>query len=188
MFSISPLSHRWPQNFLLIILVFLTTGFHYVLFNCVIRPFLVFIGFNVYYTLSYFIDWCFYIFPLCACVVSLFYNLLRLFTNYYSFLKIGHTCLLCANKYYLLTYLLLNRIPFIQRLPRLRFKLSCWPWALYKLMRVCLYDNDAELVTFCVSHRLRKMYCGHARLYVCLSVRGRTPTLLHGPGCNLGAW
>jgi len=23
---------------------------------------------------------------------------------------------------------------------------------------------------------------------VCLSVRGRTPTLLHGPGCNLGAW
>ena len=28
------------------------------------------------------------------------------------------------------------------------------------------------------------MYCGHARL----SVRGRTPTLLHGRGCNLGAW
>ena len=26
------------------------------------------------------------------------------------------------------------------------------------------------------------------RVYVCLSVRGRTPTLLHGPGCNLGAW
>jgi len=23
---------------------------------------------------------------------------------------------------------------------------------------------------------------------VCVSVRGRTPTLLHGPGCNLGAW
>jgi len=36
------------------------------------------------------------------------------------------------------------------------------------------------------------MYCGHARLCVCLSVclsvRGRTPTSLHGPGCNLGAW
>jgi len=32
------------------------------------------------------------------------------------------------------------------------------------------------------------MYCGHARLCVCVSVRGRTPTLLHGPGCNLGAW
>jgi len=23
-------------------------------------------------------------------------------------------------------------------------------------------------------------------VHVCLSVRGRTPTLLHGPGCNLG--
>jgi len=36
------------------------------------------------------------------------------------------------------------------------------------------------------------MYCGHARLCVCLSVclsvRGRMPTLLHGPGCNLGNW
>jgi len=38
-------------------------------------------------------------------------------------------------------------------------------------------------MTFCVSRRRRKMYCGHAR--VCLSVRGRMPTLLHGPGCNL---
>ena len=46
------------------------------------------------------------------------------------------------------------------------------------------------LVTFCLSRRRRKMYCGHARLCVCLcvSVRGRMPTLLHGPGCNLGAW
>ena len=48
------------------------------------------------------------------------------------------------------------------------------------------------LITFYVSRRRRKMYCGHARLCVCvclsvcLSVRGRTPTLLHGPGCNLG--
>ena len=25
-------------------------------------------------------------------------------------------------------------------------------------------------------------------LSVCVSVRGRTPTLLHGPGCNLAAW
>jgi len=39
--------------------------------------------------------------------------------------------------------------------------------------------------TCCVSRRLRKMYCGNARLCVCLSVRGRMPTLLHGPGCNL---
>jgi len=41
-----------------------------------------------------------------------------------------------------------------------------------------------------VSRGPREMYCGHARLCVCvsvcLSVRGRTPTLLHGPGCNLG--
>ena len=42
------------------------------------------------------------------------------------------------------------------------------------------------VITFCVSRRRRKMYCGHARLCVCLSVRGHTPTLLHGPGCNLG--
>ena len=27
-----------------------------------------------------------------------------------------------------------------------------------------------------------------SRASVCLSVRGCTPTLLHGPGCNLGAW
>ena len=40
------------------------------------------------------------------------------------------------------------------------------------------------IITFCVSRRRRKMYYGHARL--CLSVRSRTPTLLHGPGCNLG--
>jgi len=35
------------------------------------------------------------------------------------------------------------------------------------------------------------MYCGHACLgvclWVCLSVLGRMPTLLHGPGCNLGS-
>ena len=42
------------------------------------------------------------------------------------------------------------------------------------------------LITFCVSRRRRKMYCGHARLCVCLSVRGHMPTLLHGPECNLG--
>jgi len=43
------------------------------------------------------------------------------------------------------------------------------------------------LVTFCVSRRRRKMYCGHWRRCVCLSVRGRTPTLLQqGPRCNLG--
>ena len=44
------------------------------------------------------------------------------------------------------------------------------------------------VITFRVSRRRREMYCGHARLSVCVSVRGRTPTLLHGPGCNLEAW
>jgi len=47
----------------------------------------------------------------------------------------------------------------------------------YCRMAICV-------ITFCVSRRRGKMYCGHARL--CLPVRGRTPTLLHGPGCNLG--
>jgi len=44
------------------------------------------------------------------------------------------------------------------------------------------------IITFCVSRRRSKMYCRHARLCVCVSVRGRMPTLLHGPGCNLGNW
>jgi len=49
---------------------------------------------------------------------------------------------------------------------------------------------DNVLITFCVSRRRRKMYCNHALLCVCLSVClsvcDRMPTLLHGPGCNLG--
>ena len=44
------------------------------------------------------------------------------------------------------------------------------------------------MVTFRVSHRPQEMYCGHARLCVCVSVRGRMPTLLHGPECNLVEW
>jgi len=47
-----------------------------------------------------------------------------------------------------------------------------------------------HVITFCMSGRRRKMYCGHACLCVCLSlcvsVHGHMPTLLHGPGCNLG--
>jgi len=42
------------------------------------------------------------------------------------------------------------------------------------------------VVTFCVSRRRRKMYCGYMRLCVCLSVRGRTTTLLHGPDVTWG--
>jgi len=50
-------------------------------------------------------------------------------------------------------------------------------------------SSTAELLfAFRVSRRRREMYCGHARLRVCLSVRGRMRTLLHGPGCNLGDW
>jgi len=58
-----------------------------------------------------------------------------------------------------------------------------------------LHGIKCNIFTFCVSRRRRKMYRGHARLCVCLcvclqgvgvSVRGRMPTLLHGPGCNLG--
>ena len=41
-------------------------------------------------------------------------------------------------------------------------------------------------LTFLVSRRRREMYCGHARLCVCVSARGSMPTLLYGPGCNLG--
>jgi len=39
--------------------------------------------------------------------------------------------------------------------------------------------------TFRVSRRRREMYIDHARLSVCVSVRRRMHTLLHGPGCNL---
>ena len=46
----------------------------------------------------------------------------------------------------------------------------------------------SRLIIFRVSRRRREMYCGHARLCVCLSVRGRLPTLLHGPGRNLEEW
>jgi len=48
--------------------------------------------------------------------------------------------------------------------------------------------NHAFLVTFRVGRRRREMYCGHARLCVCvcLSVRGRMPTLL--PDVTWGEW
>jgi len=32
------------------------------------------------------------------------------------------------------------------------------------------------------------MYCGHTHLCVCVSVRGRMPTLLHRLECNLAEW
>jgi len=44
------------------------------------------------------------------------------------------------------------------------------------------------IVTFPMSRRRREMCSGHARVSGCVSVRSRMPTLLHGPGCNLGEW
>jgi len=50
------------------------------------------------------------------------------------------------------------------------------------------------MITFRVSRSRREMYIGHARAYVCvcdcvcLFVRLRMPTLLHGPGCKLEEW
>ena len=35
---------------------------------------------------------------------------------------------------------------------------------------------------------LAEMYIGHGHLCVCLSIPRHIPTLLHGPGCNLGEW
>jgi len=68
-------------------------------------------------------------------------------------------------------------------------------------MELWHFALDWFLITFCMSRRRRKMYCGHAHLSVCVCVclsvclsvylsvcRGRMPTLLDGPGCNLGAW
>jgi len=48
--------------------------------------------------------------------------------------------------------------------------------------------NIDTVITFRMSRRRREIYCGKPRLCDCLSVRGRTPTLLRGPGCNLGEW
>jgi len=44
------------------------------------------------------------------------------------------------------------------------------------------------LIIFRVSRKQREMYIGHSHLCVCLSVPRSIPTLLHGPGCNLGEW
>jgi len=57
----------------------------------------------------------------------------------------------------------------------------------------CQLSNSAShFITFCVSHRRRKMYCGHASLCVCLSTAvrphyctDRDVTWGHGRGCPL---
>ena len=51
---------------------------------------------------------------------------------------------------------------------------------------------NQRFFTFSVWRSRFEMYIGNARLCVCvsvcLSVPRRIPTLLHGPGCNLGEW
>jgi len=44
------------------------------------------------------------------------------------------------------------------------------------------------MITFHVRCSQGKMYSGHGRLCVCLSVPRRISTLLHGPTCDLGEW
>ena len=51
-------------------------------------------------------------------------------------------------------------------------------------MSACWDMSDQKIITFCVS-RIDDAKC-IVVTRVCVSVRGSTPTLLHGPGCNLG--
>jgi len=63
-------------------------------------------------------------------------------------------------------------------------------WLNQTRFRVALWFTPfaKRLITFCVTRRRCEMYIGNARLCVCVSVRRRIPTLMHGPGCNLGEW
>ena len=50
-----------------------------------------------------------------------------------------------------------------------------------------LKRHVCAFITFRVSRSRGEMYSGHDRQCVCLfSLARRIPTLLHGPGCNLG--
>ena len=48
-------------------------------------------------------------------------------------------------------------------------------------------SKRSTVITFCVSRRRRKMYCGHARLCVCLSAAVR-PHYCTDPDVAWGAW
>ena len=48
------------------------------------------------------------------------------------------------------------------------------------------YEHMTWLITFRARFSRGKMYASHGRLCVSLSDPRRIPTLLHGPGCNLG--
>jgi len=62
-------------------------------------------------------------------------------------------------------------------------------WALAHIL-VCivrLYLHFA-VALFHIAWVVDNAKCTWSRAFVCLSVRSRMPTLLHGPGCNLGEW
>jgi len=56
------------------------------------------------------------------------------------------------------------------------------------LLNIFVSEIETQIlfVTFRVRRNRGEMYIGHGRLCVCLSVPRCIPTLLHGPGCNLG--
>jgi len=62
----------------------------------------------------------------------------------------------------------------------------------YALLATVNKSNFTKLITFCASRRRRKMYCGHARLCVCLSAAVRPHYCMYqdvtwgrGRGCRL---
>jgi len=68
------------------------------------------------------------------------------------------------------------------------FRKLCQSQMRCDLLQVCyghFYSFTRNVITFHVRRSQDEMYIGHSRLYVCLSPC-RIPTLLHGPGCNLG--
>ena len=54
-------------------------------------------------------------------------------------------------------------------------------WTRIRSLHFALVVDDTNVVT-------RVSVCVCVCLPVSMSVRGRMPTLLHGPGCNLGEW
>jgi len=57
-----------------------------------------------------------------------------------------------------------------------------------QLLSSCYPTAQQPLATFRVRRSRGEMYINWPRPSVCLSVPRRIPTLLHGPGCNLGEW
>jgi len=51
-----------------------------------------------------------------------------------------------------------------------------------------IFDNWVTQFQRHYISRTGEMYIGHGRLCVCLSIRRRISTLLHGPRCNLREW